>query len=163
MVYQRKYSWRDHSYGVSAQVAGEVMEKIEERDGTLTKEAFLEESRPEDAPTHKCFEWNDTVAAEKYRLDQSRHIINGIVVNVIKVDGEEEKAPAFVNVAVREKSDNATYRNIHVSMNDMEYRKQVLKNALYELNLFKRKYALYKELDVVFEAIRIVEDELNYR
>ena len=64
MVYEKKYSWRAGK-SVSAQVAGEVMEMIEKRDGELTKEAFLEESRPEDSPTHGLFEWDDAVASEK--------------------------------------------------------------------------------------------------
>ena len=79
MVYQKEYSWKV-SHGVPAQIAGEVMEKIEQRDGKLTKEAFLEESRPVDSPTHSCFEWDDGIAAEKFRLEQARHTINDIQV-----------------------------------------------------------------------------------
>ena len=29
---------------------------------------------------HKCFDWNDTTAAEKYRLDQARYMLRMIVV-----------------------------------------------------------------------------------
>ena len=161
MVFKKEYHWKDRSYGVDAQTAGEVMERIEKRDGILTKESFLEESRPEDSPTHKCFEWDDTVAAEKWRLNQSRHIINGLVVKVVKVDGDEERAPAYVNVSMRDSHTDARYKNLHVVMDKKEERQQVLKNALYELNTFRRKYAMWQELNGVFEAIRVAERELS--
>lgn len=70
MVY-KKYSYKHGKTGASAQTVGETLERIEKRDGAVTKEAFLEESRPEDSPTHAMFEWNDGIAAEKYRLEQS--------------------------------------------------------------------------------------------
>lgn len=150
MVYEKKYSWRAGK-SVPAQVAGEVMEKIEKRDGVLTKEAFLEASRPEDSPTHGLFEWEDSVAAEKYRLTQSRIAIQDIVVTIVKSD-EPVKTHAFVNV-VAGKSSNAKYTSIDVAMEDDTKRKNVLRNALEELEAFERKYSMYNELVGVFSEI----------
>lgn len=154
MVYEKKYSWRAGK-SVSAQVAGEVMEKIEKRDGVLTKEAFLDESRPEDSPTHKLFEWDDTVAAEKFRLEQSRIAIQDIVVTIIKAD-EPRKAHAFVNV-VSGRHNKAQYMSIDVAMEDEGKRKAVLQNALGELKAFEQKYSEYKELAGVFAEIHKAE------
>ena len=148
MVYEKKYSWRAGK-SVSAQVAGEVMEKIEKRDGVLTKESFLEESRPVDSPTHKLFEWDDTVAAEKFRLEQSRMAIQDIVVTIVKTDNEPIKRHAFVNV-VAGKHNKAEYSNVEVAMSDETKRKAVLQNALNELKTFEQKYSDYKELEGVF-------------
>ena len=154
MVYDKKYSWRFNKR-VSAQVAGEVMEKIEQRDGELTKEAFLEESRPEDSPTHDLFEWDDTVAAEKFRLEQSRMCIADIVVEVVKSDEETKKVHAFVNV--NKKSDKASYSNIQIAMDDEEKRKIVLQNAFTELKQFEQKYSDLAELSGVFSEVHKAE------
>ena len=157
MVYEKKYSWRAGK-SVSAQVAGEVMEMIEKRDGELTKEAFLEESRPEDSPTHGLFEWDDAVASEKYRLYQSRIAIQDIVVTVVRQD-EPKKIHAFVNTTVG-KGNKASYSNIQVAMEDEEKRKAVLQNAFAELKAFEQKYSEYKELAGIFTEVR--KAELKY-
>ena len=161
MVYKR-YEWKDAklSKGLPAQVVGETFEQIERRDGVLTKEAFLEASRPENSPTHKCFEWDDSVAAEKYRLTQSRMIINSIAVTITKANGEEQKAPAFVNVEI--KTDSGKYKNIEVAMNNESEKAIVLQNALNELKQFEKKYGYLKELERIFEEIHIAEIELKY-
>lgn len=150
MVYDeiKKYAWKHgKGNGVSAQVAGEVMEKIERRDGQVTKEAFLEESRPEDSPTHNLFEWDDTIAAEQYRLHQSQLAILDIVVTIEK-DETKQKAPAFVNVVVR--NEKAKYNSVDIVMADEEKRKMALKNAFAELTAFENKYGMYQELSGVF-------------
>ena len=154
MVYEKKYSWRAGK-SVSAQVAGEVMEMIEKRDGELTKEAFLEESRPEDSPTHGLFEWDDAVASEKYRLYQSRIAIQDIVVTVVRQD-EPKKIHAFVNTTIG-KGNKASYSNIEVAMKEPEKRKAVLQNALDELRMFEQKYADYQELAGIFREIHNAE------
>lgn len=148
MIY-KKYSYRHGKTGASAQTVGETLERIEQRDGAVTKEAFLEESRPEDSPTHNMFEWDDTVAAEAYRLEQSRWIIADVVVTVER-DDEPKKVAGFVNVTYG-KHNKAEYNSIKVAMEDSEKRKAVLANAFKELESFESKYSEYEELARVFE------------
>ena len=153
MVYEKKYSWRAGHGRVSPEAAGQVMESIEERDGAVTAQSFLDESRPEDSPTHGCFEWNDYVAAEKYRLHQSHKAILDLVVT-IKSDDKTVRKPAFVNVNTRGK---ASYNNVMYAFSVEENKKNVLANALKELESFKQKYASLAEMEEVIEAINEVE------
>ena len=85
----KQYSYLVNKYKVPADVVGKTMEKIEERDGKVTKESFLEESRPVSSPTHNMFEWNDAIAAEKYRLEQSSEIIRNIQIEIVEVPAKE--------------------------------------------------------------------------
>lgn len=142
-------------------MAGETIKKIEDRDGIVTREALLEESRPEDAPTHKCFEWNDTEAAEKYRLWQAGQVIRDIVVTIIDTDKEKEpiKAPMFVNTADRS-TQKARFTSVDRAFNDKEMRDTVLRNALTELRMFRNKYGQLKELRDVFKEIDMLEAKL---
>lgn len=150
MVY-KEYSWKVTGVGCSAQDAGETISEIEKRDGVVTKESFLEASRPIEAPTHNAFEWNDSVAAEKYRLEQSGRIIRNLCVKIIK-DDKPEKVTAYVNIN-KTTADNARYMSLQVALEDDENRSAVLENALNELRLFKRKYETLSELAEVFTAI----------
>lgn len=148
MVY-KKYSYKHGKVGASAQTVGETLERIEARDGAVTKEAFLEESRPEDSPTHAMFEWNDGIAAEKYRLEQSRWIIADVVVTIERDDEPVKKAVAFANVTLG-KHNKAEYNSIEIVMEDEDKRKAVLSNAFDELRAFETKYSEYQELAGVF-------------
>lgn len=157
MVY-KKYSWRV-SHNAPAQVVGETLERIESRDGTITREAFLEESRPEDSPTHACFEWDDSVAAEKYRLNQSSAIIRDIKVTISSEDMEPVKATAFVNIMSNPTAQEAQYQSMDVAVSNTDTRRIVLQNALDDLIRLRIKYKDLAELSQVFAEIEKAIEE----
>lgn len=66
---------------------------------------------------------------------------------------QETKISAFVNIAPKAPTVNATYYNVSRAMSDEDTRKQVLRNALFELMAFERKYKNFTEFAEVFEAI----------
>lgn len=166
MVYQRKhdYEYRDGWHpSVDANTVGGVMEEIECRNGAVTSESFLEASRPEDSPTHGVFEWDDGIAAERYRLHQASRTICAIRVIVKKGQeaGQQIRPPrAFVNI-VDDDSRKARYMNVSDALSNMETRCAVLARAMRELKSFQEKYSALSELADVFAAIdRVrIEDE----
>lgn len=157
MVYETKYSWRAGHGQVSPEAAGKVMESIEARDGAVTAQTFLDESRPEESPTHGCFEWDDSIAAEKYRLHQSQNTILDLIVT-IKTDEKTVKKPAFVNVNT---AGTASYNNVVYAFSVEESKSNVLNNALRELAAFKRKYESLTEMTDVIKAINDVLEKHN--
>ena len=151
MVYQpkKKYEWSTFKRSVDANVVGGVMEMLEERDGSATAESFLEVSRPEDSETHSLFEWDDSVAAEKYRLDQSRRTINDLRVVYVTSEKEEVKVTAFINTS--EKNDKANYENVVQALSN-EGKKEVILNRLRgELNAFVVRNQHIEELADLLE------------
>lgn len=75
-----------YANGVSAQEAGEELQRIREERGRLTPATVVDESRPEDAVLHPVFEWRDPVAAEQWREHQAATLIKR--VRVVPVDME---------------------------------------------------------------------------
>ena len=158
MVYQRKhdYEYRDGwRPRVDANMVGAVMEQIEDRHGTVTSELFLDASRAEDSPTHDVFEWDDTAAAEKYRLHQASRTICAIRViasTVANMDPIKKPPRAFVNV-VDDDCKKAQYMNVSDAMSNRNTRQIVLGRAIRELRSFEEKYSDLSELAEVFIAI----------
>lgn len=167
-AFTSKYSWKGgYQYKVSADTVGGVLNKIEQENGKVTKESFLDYSRDENSETHSMFEWDDSIAAEKYRLRQAGKIISQLEVTIVHEDikpreitvqiestePQETKISAFVNIAPKAPTVNATYYNVSRAMSDEDTRKQVLRNALFELMAFERKYKNFTEFAEVFEAI----------
>ena len=122
-------------------VADEIGENI------ITPEQVLEKAKnDENSELHKCFEWNDGIAAEKYRLIQARKII----INLAYVPKEKTDEPVRCFQITREKSVYMPTKQFLV--NNDEYQ-DLLKRAKVELESFKRRYATLSELESVFEAI----------
>lgn len=146
------YSWK-YPLAVPAQEAGEYLSELEKEKGKLTPELILEESRGANAVLHPCFEWNDEKAAESYRIWQAGQLLRNITVKI----EQEEKTPkiirAYVNVADQKKHEKGAFVSLNVAMSNNEYKTQVLRNALYELQTFKNKYADYIEFEQIFNAI----------
>lgn len=158
MVYkiEERYEWRGAQYPVEPQVAGNYFKSLEEQYGKVTPENLLESSRPEDSVMHKCFQWDDAIAAEKYRKYQASSMITNLVKVVIKHNessglSEEIKTRAVVSVSPG--IEKGEFVSIERAMSDSEMRDTVLKNALRELITFQEKYKNLGELEGVFESI----------
>lgn len=122
-------------FSVTADIAYQEIERIAETYGALKPEYVVEESKPEDAPLHDEFEWNDVRAAELYRIEQARHIIRSLVVV-----HDENKEPVRAYVLVTPKDNDTTYMRVDAALSDTEYREQVLERAQKELESWRKRY-----------------------
>jgi hypothetical protein len=94
-----RYEWRGKDgHGVSAEVAGKELERIADRDGAIQPQVVVDESRPEDAPLHPAFEWDDEVAAERYRIHQARKLIKDVHVIKASPGGDDKPKAAYVHI-----------------------------------------------------------------
>lgn len=93
---KNRYSWT-RGYSVPAQTVGEIVEKLPQR----TAESLLKEASKSSSPLHGQFEWNDSLAAQQYRLVQARVMIASLRVEVVDVDQKVEHVMAFVRTADR--------------------------------------------------------------
>jgi len=128
---------------------------IAKRDGgVLQPLAVVSYARSTDTALHSCFTWDDTKAAEQYRLWQARQVIR-VVVGVIVPKVEQTRV--FVSLLDDRQQEGGGYRLTKVVLCDMDARKRLLAEAMAELQVFKRKYAIFKELSPIFAAMRKVQ------
>lgn len=149
---QYEYSWGGRIYSVSAKEVGEHFEKLEKKYGEVTRDNFLASAYAKNSKMHKLFEWNDTKAANLYRLQQANQIINSLRVTVIDMDNNKHTAPAFVNVGVRG-SGESKYISVVKAMKVDEQKNQVLEDARMDAARFKFKYGSLAELADVITAM----------
>lgn len=86
-----------YGIGVSADVAGNELARINAERGGVTPALVVDEARPNDAPLHPAFTWDNAKAAELYRLDEARNLIRAVH---IQEDDGTDKGSAFVRVDV---------------------------------------------------------------
>lgn len=146
------YQWKLPTVPVSAQTAGEEFERIYRERGRLDPEDVVNESREEGAPLHPCFEWDDAVAAEKYRVTQAGNIIRALVAVDSTAEGAQTETRAFVHV-------QRDYHPISIVVNDTDMMAELLESAEKDLTAFQRKYSELKQLTGVLDAISEYQQE----
>ena len=67
----------------------EVMLAIRDRHGDLKPQMVLDEARDPDHPLHHRFTWDDTDAAEKWRLAEAQRLIRQVHVTIL--DGPKQQ------------------------------------------------------------------------
>lgn len=115
----------------------------------ITPQSVLERARDKKSELHKCFEWNDNVAAEAYRKQQA-----GNIIRMLYVVPREEEAPT---VRVLSRTSETVYQPTRLFVKNQNEYEDLLKRALSELESFKRKYSTLSELEQVFEAIDVLK------
>ncbi len=144
------YKWRfENLYPIDPQKAGEELNRIYQERGALNPSDIVEESKDERSPLHPCFEWDDTVAANRYREGQAANIVRAIITEPDIATGATEEVRAFVHV-------QETYRPIQIVVDEEAMMQELLASALRELSSFQKKYNALSALSPVFEAIKKV-------
>lgn len=156
MVYQKKYEWAGYSYKVPAQVVGEHVAAIEERDGEVTKESFLDSARSKKSPVHALFEWDNRKAGEKWRLQQAKNILSCLRIQIVNEGQNPIRTRAYINTVPGR--DNGRFLSIETAMSRVDTREGVLTRAKAELTSFTEKYRTLEELTGVIE---VIDDFLN--
>ena len=117
----------------------------------VTPEAIVEYARDENTELHKCFEWDDTKAAEAWRKSQARTICGSLVV----VEEKEEKEPISFRILQHDSQDQAYTPVTLILKNEDEY-KRLVNRAKAELASFRERYKNILELRNVIEEINKV-------
>lgn len=114
-------------------------------DTEISAEELLEKARKDNTELHKCFEWDDAIAGEKYRLMQARKVLNSLMF----IPVEESETPIRIFSYTPETKYKPT---VQMVVNIDEYQ-SLLAQAKRELDAFRKKYNSLTELHELFELI----------
>lgn len=144
-------------------VVARELHKIAKRDGGLKPSDVVDYARPKSSPLHRYFEWDNTKAAERFRLVQAMHLIRMVRIKISMDDKQDRQVRMLVHVLTDEdrlgenKMARGPCRGSYVSMIDVlsnsDYRQQMLEDAKSDLESFRRKYSILSELAEVCEAV----------
>ena len=147
----RKAKWMDEFKALyKGADAQKVADEIVSIGNSATPKQIVDMARDEATELHKCFTWDDAVAAEKYRLHEARRIACHLVIEQEpSEDGKPKEPVRFFHQAV-----NGTgYRPTEIIYRNIDEYQQLLDTARAELRAFQKKYSRLTELADVFGAI----------
>lgn len=134
---------------------------IAERDGRITPAAVLEEARDPESVLHGAFTWDDTVAAERWRIHEAQKLIRECRVTVERPNGTRIETYAFVGVSTDRTGparDNP-YRLARDLAYDDDLLDQAVRDVLDQLAALKNRYSYLRKLESVWNAIDALRQE----
>lgn len=114
----------------------------------ITPENIVDLARDEDTELHKCFQWDDSIAAENWRKQQARQICQSFMITYESV---EYKAKTYR--LIEHDPVTKAYTPITYIARDQETYSMLLEKAKAELKSFKARYAKLAELSEIIEGI----------
>ncbi len=144
-----KIKWRVG--GIFNANAEKVYQELRDCGETYTPREVVEKAKDEQSELHKCFEWDDTIAAEKYRLHQARMLIANIVVEVEQAEGQTTELRLY-----QSNGRNNGYSESVLIARDVDRYAELLERAKSELDSFRKRYESIAELEEVITAIEEV-------
>ena len=138
-----QFAWKDAPscfHKADAQKCGEEM------GDSPTPESVLEKAKDPNSELHKCFEWDDTKAAEKYRLVQARQMIQFIIIKDTKT---KENQVRYYQIS----KEPQVYKPVTFFLENEDEYTVLLDRAKRELKGITERYSQLNELEEVFEAI----------
>jgi hypothetical protein len=126
------------------------LEQLRERDGVVDPREVVEYAKNPQTALHSFFEWDNSVAAEKYRVQQARELIRAIVTVVDPGD-----TPIVTRAYVRLSTDGqqAGYRLATDVLSDPEQREVYVRDAMREFAILRKRYQHIVELAALFSTM----------
>lgn len=136
------------------QVIGEALATLSTKaGGPLTPQAVVAFAADPKSPLHRHFEWDDKIAADKFRQDQAREMIR-----LIRIDDRTDDPPrAFLSVADR---GGVAYRTLGDVQSSLDLQRAVLAAAERDLDAFEKRY---RELSDICNLVREAKTQVRRR
>lgn len=132
-------------FGGNPNVVGQCLTAIKKERGSLTPPVIVDAARPKRSPLHRYFQWDDSKAAESWRIQQARLLVCSVVT--VEVDGEATNpVRSFVSL-------NDNYEMLEVVMSNEAMRQQALYDVSVVIKSLKEKLASFRGFADVLEAL----------
>jgi len=161
------HSWKaNRRIKVDAGAAAKVIEKVAKKHPEGLKPQYLvEEARNPRCPLHEEFTWDDSEAAELYRVQQAKYIIRSLVVTIETVRSgktvRSQKLRSYTSLGKGETDGkDSAYHDTKEILSDAQLRKQVLLKIWRQLLNLKAQYEEYKEFAAVWAAVDEAQEEM---
>ena len=115
---------------------------------SFSPEQIVEAAKDKNSELHKCFTWDDTVAAESWRRHQARILVAQLVIRTETSDNEPVAVRVIASTATRNE-----YKPVVKLIKAEQGYTDLLARAINELKAFQQKYKAITELREIFEAI----------
>lgn len=139
-------TWKTNLFGTAD--AQKVADEIAELGTEIKPSDIVQMARNPETESHKCFEWDDKKAADKYRLTQARTVVCNLVY--VSEDTEEHREP--VRLFYKPDAESSYKPTKMILRNQTEY-EELLNRCAADIRRLKAKYHTLSEYDWLWEMV----------
>ena len=152
--------------GEQAKRYGPRIQELIDKYGDVSAEDVLDAAKKKKSPLHDFFEWDDTVAARKFRLTQARMMVRSVEIVVIDSRGKEVRPRAFLQIPVRDERSGLDTRKHHIIpvqqiTVDEDLKERVIVGFRRRINALRREMRQIEGLDKAARFLDDADDELG--
>lgn len=157
---QLKAMWEPGSQrtarGTDPQVVADEIFSISD---SPTAEQIIDMASDPDRESYKLFDWDDAVAGPKWRKEQARLVMRSLKVEFIQDTNLDVEPKKFTpcRLFYGNPIESEGFVAITKIMGNKDMYQQLLERAKMEIKSFRKKYAMLKELEALFEMIDTIE------
>ena len=143
--------------GIPAPVVGAELQRIYREEGSITAASVVDAARAPDAVLHTAFEWQDDLAADRYRESQARALVRAIVL--VPEPEKGEVAPlirAFVSLSAPDSPRTRFYKPMLEALSDPVEAEEVKTRLRHELLNLRRRYMDLLEVTEIMQVAQAV-------
>lgn len=134
-------------------ISAELAKIAQRNGGILLPERVVEFASDPETALHGQFEWDDTEAARKYRIEQARAVIR---LSVIVVGDAPEPVRAYVSLS--SDREHGGYRRMVDVLSRDDLAAQLLADAMAEIRSVLRKYETIAKLKPIWDAMKTIDE-----
>lgn len=151
---------------MSEDIIAELTRLARDNDGRLTPDNVVDAAEDEASPLHQCFEWDNDAAAHMFRVEQARHLIRSVRVDVT-TSHHTVRVPAFVHDPECERGEQG-YVSIRQLSSDEDKSREVViaefsraASALRRARAVAMALGIEEQIDDISEQIKRVVDSVQ--
>jgi hypothetical protein len=135
------------------------LQAIYDERGELTPALIVDVARDDRHPLHGRFEWNNTVAAEKYRRDQAHNLIKSVRLTYVSAKTQEPISIRAFHAVRRLDTNQYAYEPTQVIMQNPMAMRLLLTEMRRDWAAFKRRYEEFEEFwAMIIDDARVLEE-----
>ena len=131
--------------------AGKVYDELQKIGDEITAGQVVKIARNKKTELHKCFEWDDNIAAHEFRKDQARKVMHSIVIIKNPEDDNPIIFRAYENVTVE---DGKAYVQIEQALSKEEWREEVFSQIRKGIEQLEMKAEAYENMDITLKKVK---------
>ncbi len=140
--------------------------QLESPDGTITPQTVLDDAQDPASPLHEHFEWDDTKAAQAYRLDQARQLIRSVRLVITNTESVV-RTVAYVRDPNRAAHDPGYVNTFRLRQSPDDARAALMAElaradaAMQRARAVARSLGLESEIDTVRASLNAIREAAN--
>lgn len=146
--------------GDAATIFSHLDEIKKQHSGALRPEDVVENAKSNVSPLHRYFDWDDTVASEKYRRLQAQNLITAVVI-ISDEQPSHATMRAFVTTKTDDSQSDVPCVRLREAISREDYRSILLNKAHDDLRAWRENYKEYKGFSDFFQEVDKVLDDFK--